>query len=137
MGAAEFDLSSLTSARPSVWSTATVKLDGPKAQGSITISARPYAQPSVTVLRAQNLRNADFSKKNDVSDPYVRLSGLTDVKQKWGETRTTMDNLNPIWNETFEIPITVLLLNWCGALSKFSLGVWDEDNHDNWDESSE
>jgi len=55
----------------------------------------------VSLLRAYDLRNADFNflgEKSDVSDPFVTLSlGLEDKRSK-----TVPDSLAPEWNEEFE-----------------------------------
>lgn len=53
----------------------------------------------VVVGRGQGLKNVDLMGK---SDPYVILWLRTGHKFK---TRVIDNNLNPVWNETFEIPV--------------------------------
>jgi Ca2+-dependent lipid-binding protein len=54
----------------------------------------------VKVLDAKNLRIAD---RNGFSDPYVKVSlGLQGSKK----TAVKSKNLNPIWNEEFQFPIS-------------------------------
>jgi Ca2+-dependent lipid-binding protein len=52
------------------------------------------------VLKGINLLDADFGLVRK-SDPYVKISGVG-VKFK---TKVVYNNLNPIWNETFNIVI--------------------------------
>ena len=52
------------------------------------------------VLKGVNLLDADFGLVRK-SDPYVKLSA-SGVKLK---TKVVYNNLNPIWNETFNIVI--------------------------------
>ncbi len=53
------------------------------------------------VLKGINLIGADFGLVRKSSDPYVKLSGVG-VKFK---TKVVYNNLNPIWNETFNVII--------------------------------
>ncbi|KAH9544347.1 hypothetical protein CY35_13G114600 [Sphagnum magellanicum] len=60
----------------------------------------PIAMVHVKVLDAKNLRIADM---NGFSDPYVKVSlGLQGSKK----TAVKSKNLNPIWNEEFQFPIS-------------------------------
>jgi hypothetical protein len=62
----------------------------------------------VSILRGQDLLNKDFSiTGKDVSDPFVKFTALNkDNKQlcKWS-TKVIDNNLNPVWNEQFSVPI--------------------------------
>ena len=71
---------------------------------------RPYFDPVVAVRRGVQLRNADgfFGK----SDPFAKVLGVVGASANWGETKTIRDNLNPVWEEEFQLPI----------LSKMPLG---------------
>jgi Ca2+-dependent lipid-binding protein len=61
------------------------------------LELKPQGKLSVTVVRANNLINADLVGK---SDPYVVLYVRPMFKVK---TKVIDDNLNPEWNETFEV----------------------------------
>jgi Ca2+-dependent lipid-binding protein len=61
------------------------------------LELKPQGKLSVTVVRANNLINTDFIGK---SDPYVVLYVRPMFKVK---TKVIDDNLNPEWNETFEV----------------------------------
>ena len=50
------------------------------------------------MIKGINLLDADFSLVGK-SDPYVKISGIG-IKLK---TKVILNNLNPIWNETFDI----------------------------------
>eukprot|EP00116_Pleurobrachia_bachei_P000573 sb/3460835/ len=77
---------------------------------------------TVTIKGASNLPNADgrnlklkfdslFSnkeKKKDLSDPYVSISI---DRHKILQTKVIKDDLNPVWNETFETEVSVLPLS--------------------------
>ena len=73
------------------WSAETIPLtgaapNGKQAKGTVTLLVRPYADTTVNVLRAMNLRNADglFG----LSDPYAKLLGLSGQSQGWGQSKT-------------------------------------------------
>ena len=57
----------------------------------------------VHVIKGVNLKDADFGFMGK-SDPYVKISGVG-VTLK---TKVVNDNLNPVWNETFNILIDEL-----------------------------
>ncbi|KAJ4778702.1 Calcium-dependent lipid-binding (CaLB domain) family protein [Rhynchospora pubera] len=61
------------------------------------LELKPQGRLSVTVIRANNLMNTDIVGK---SDPYVVLYVRPMFKVK---TKVIDNNLNPEWNETFEI----------------------------------
>lgn len=61
------------------------------------LELKPQGKLSVTVVRANNLINTDLIGK---SDPYVVLYVRPMFKVK---TKVIDDNLNPEWNETFEV----------------------------------
>ncbi|KAL3700745.1 hypothetical protein R1sor_018767 [Riccia sorocarpa] len=58
----------------------------------------PQGMLSVTVVKAHHLKNKDLLGK---SDPYVMLR----VGDSTRQTKTIMNNLNPEWNETLNIPV--------------------------------
>lgn len=68
----------------------------------------------VSVLRAKQLKNADFL---GLSDPYVKLK-LKDSTQK---TKVIMNNLNPEWNETFTMVVND------PETDSLEISVWDWD----------
>jgi hypothetical protein len=77
------------------------------AKGEIFVEVRAYSDPTVTVVGAKNLRNADgFLGK---SDPYARLTGLTDKLANWGETVTVRDDMSPAWNSSFSVKLLAAL----------------------------
>ena len=53
------------------------------------------------MLKGINLIGADFGLVRKSSDPYVKISSVG-VKIK---TNVVYNNLNPIWNETFNVII--------------------------------
>ena len=58
---------------------------------------------SVTVHEARSLRNLD---KKTVSDPYARVYLLPDDKPTYKRrTKIIKNNLNPVWQETFDYPM--------------------------------
>ena len=60
---------------------------------------------SVTVHEARYLRNLD---KKSVSDPYARVYLAPDGKPSYKrKTRIIKNNLNPVWQETFDYPISL------------------------------
>jgi hypothetical protein len=61
------------------------------------LELKPHGKLTVTVVRADSLKNMEFIGK---SDPYVVLFIRPIFKEK---TRVIDDNLNPEWNETFEL----------------------------------
>lgn len=61
------------------------------------LELKPQGKLTVTVKRANNLPNADVIGK---SDPYVVLYIRPMFKVK---TKVIDNNLNPEWNETFEV----------------------------------
>jgi hypothetical protein len=40
-----------------------------------------------------------------ISDPFVRLTGLTGASMRWAATKTKRDTLSPTWNETFTVDL--------------------------------
>lgn len=63
-----------------------------------------------------NLLNRDDLKGKDVSDPVVYLEIEGDTKFEKLQSKIIFDNLNPLWNETFEIPCTNIPKNKINAL---------------------
>ena len=61
------------------------------------LELKPQGKLSVTVVKATSLKNKELIGK---SDPYVRLYVRPMFKVK---TKVIDDNLNPEWNETFEL----------------------------------
>ncbi|KAL5210542.1 hypothetical protein ABZP36_006165 [Zizania latifolia] len=61
------------------------------------LELKPHGKLTVTVVRAESLKNKELIGK---SDPYVSLYIRPMFKEK---TRVIDDNLNPEWNETFEL----------------------------------
>ncbi|CAL5089967.1 unnamed protein product [Urochloa decumbens] len=61
------------------------------------LELKPQGRLSVTVVKATSLKNKELIGK---SDPYVRLYVRPMFKVK---TKVIDDNLNPEWNETFEM----------------------------------
>lgn len=76
---------------------------------------------TVKIIQAEGLKACDM---NGLSDPYVTL--MDQVSRKTvGKTRTIYEDLNPVWNETFEMATTGP--KWLTAT------IWDENsisNHD-------
>lgn len=58
---------------------------------------KPQGRLTVTVVKANELKNKELIGK---SDPYavIHIRPLFKVK-----TKVVEDNLNPVWNETFEV----------------------------------
>ena len=56
------------------------------------------------MIKGINLKDADFGLVRK-SDPYVKISGAGGLKLK---TKVIQNNLNPVWNETFNIMIDEL-----------------------------
>lgn len=61
------------------------------------LELKPQGKLTVTIVRATSLKNQEFVGK---SDPYVVLYVRPVFKVK---TKVVDDNLNPVWNETFEL----------------------------------
>lgn len=63
---------------------------------------------SITVHQAQNLKNVEKNaKKNDLSDPYVRIYLVPDEKKRFKrKTKVVKNNLNPKWDETFDYKLS-------------------------------
>ncbi|XP_019161057.1 PREDICTED: synaptotagmin-4-like [Ipomoea nil] len=61
------------------------------------LELKPQAKVTITIIKANDLKNREVIGK---SDPYaiVYIRPLFKVK-----TKTIDDNLNPVWNETFEL----------------------------------
>lgn len=57
----------------------------------------------VCIVEAKGLRNADSGVLNDVSDPYCTV--WTVSKKTSRKTRVVNNNLNPVWRETFVMPL--------------------------------
>ncbi|KAJ7297491.1 hypothetical protein O6H91_Y052800 [Diphasiastrum complanatum] len=62
---------------------------------------QPVGMLHVTVVRAANLNKKDLLGK---SDPYVKLT-LGEGTLGRRKTTTKMSNLNPEWNESFNLPV--------------------------------
>lgn len=71
---------------------------------------------TIKIVEATDLRACD---SNGLSDPYVTLV-LDSRKKQIGRTRTIYEDLNPVWNETFEFTL--------GEASSVWLTVWDENS---------
>lgn len=71
---------------------------------------------NLKIVKAEDLKACDM---NGLSDPYVRIIDTTTSKQI-GKTRTIYEDLNPEWDETFEIPCTSSIV--------LTATVWDEDS---------
>ncbi|TVU47706.1 hypothetical protein EJB05_07313, partial [Eragrostis curvula] len=80
------------------------------------LELKPHGKLTVTVVRADSLKNKELIGK---SDPYVVLFIRPIFKEK---TRVIDDNLNPEWNETFE------LIAEDKETQSLVLEVFDEDN---------
>ncbi|KAL2514993.1 Calcium-dependent lipid-binding (CaLB domain) family protein [Forsythia ovata] len=61
------------------------------------LELKPQGKLTVTVVRANNLKNKELIGK---SDPYVVVYVRPMFKVK---TKVIEDNLNPVWNQTFEL----------------------------------
>jgi Ca2+-dependent lipid-binding protein len=61
------------------------------------LELKPQGRLSVTVVKATSLRNKEMIGK---SDPYVKLYVRPMFKVK---TKVIDDDLNPEWNETFDL----------------------------------
>jgi len=61
------------------------------------LELKPHGKLTVTVVRAESLKNKELIGK---SDPYVVLFIRPMFREK---TSVIDDNLNPQWNETFEL----------------------------------
>jgi tellurium resistance protein TerZ len=128
LGRVQFDLGALASS--DAWRSETTALSGvakggQAAKGTVTISVRLYADPVIQVKRGIKLRNADgfFGK----SDPFVRLQGLLGTSANWGETKTVRDSLDPVWDQSFRIPL-LSKMPMGGKLLPLHVGVFDEDD---------
>uniref|UniRef100_A0ACD5TWS0 Uncharacterized protein n=1 Tax=Avena sativa TaxID=4498 RepID=A0ACD5TWS0_AVESA len=80
------------------------------------LELKPQGKVTVTVVRGESLKNKEFIGK---SDPYVVLFIRPMFKER---TRVIDDNLNPEWNETFE------LIAEDKETQHIILEVFDEDN---------
>ena len=92
---------------------------GEQAVGELSFQIE-YIPPSfdgklnISVIKAQNLRNADTFGK---SDPYVVI--LVD-DEKVAKTKTIDNNLSPTWNENFVCLVA-------GQRNAVFFTVWDDD----------
>ncbi|XP_042392307.1 calcium-dependent lipid-binding protein-like [Zingiber officinale] len=80
------------------------------------LELKPQGKLTVTIVRATSLKNQELVGK---SDPYVVLYVRPVFKVK---TKVVDDNLNPVWNETFE------LLAEDKETQSINFEVYDEDN---------
>lgn len=71
---------------------------------------------TIKIIEASDLRACD---SNGLSDPYVTIV-LDATKKQIGRTQTIYEDLNPVWNETFELTLT--------DASSLYLNVWDENS---------
>lgn len=64
---------------------------------SSELELKPQGKVAVTIVKANNLKNMEMIGK---SDPYavVHIKPLFKVK-----TNVVDNNLNPVWNQTFEL----------------------------------
>jgi len=72
----------------------------------------------ITVVSAKRLQNYDAGGY-DLSDPYCKFEICGRPQMVW-RTRVVRDNLNPVWNETFEV-------NECYPGDKLKFAIYDED----------
>lgn len=61
------------------------------------LELKPQGKLAVTIVKANNLKNMEMIGK---SDPYVVLHVRPLFKVK---TKVVDNNLNPVWNQTFEL----------------------------------
>eukprot|EP00930_Biecheleria_cincta_P017070 TRINITY_DN13674_c0_g1_i1.p1 TRINITY_DN13674_c0_g1~~TRINITY_DN13674_c0_g1_i1.p1 ORF type:complete len:326 (-),score=49.46 TRINITY_DN13674_c0_g1_i1:627-1604(-) len=73
----------------------------------------------ITVTGARGLRNTDFGSDHDKSDPYVVCKIPAKAYSQW-RSKTIQDNLNPVWNQTFEMSTYV-------AGDSLEFTVYDDD----------
>lgn len=71
---------------------------------------------TMRIVQAENLKSCDM---NGLSDPYVTLVDQQTRKQI-GKTRTIFEDLNPVWDETFEVATN--------GSAWITATVWDEDS---------
>lgn len=115
------------------WNEMTLPLqqsftDANRAKGTVTVSVRPYVNPTVTVVSASKLRNADgmFNK----SDPFARVTGLLSRERNWGETDTVRDSLDPVFPSSpnsFEVDARQQSTAAIYKLEHLVIELWDED----------
>lgn len=66
---------------------------------SVQASAQEQNTWTVTVVKAQNLKNRDWGARR-LSDPYVKVRGLINNESRIWKTRVIKDSLSPVWNES-------------------------------------
>ncbi|ODQ65445.1 hypothetical protein NADFUDRAFT_70902 [Nadsonia fulvescens var. elongata DSM 6958] len=96
-------------------------LDSEVLANAILAIEKNHKRPSsflftIRIVQAESLKACDL---NGLSDPYVTIIDQESRKQI-GKTRTIYQDLNPYWDESFEV-IT-------GGPSWLTLTVWDEDS---------
>jgi len=69
-------------------------------------SVQPKGVFRISVIKGVDLKNADMGLLGK-SDPYVKISGVGVTRR----TKVINNNLNPVWNETFNIMIDELSPN--------------------------
>ncbi|EQC29479.1 hypothetical protein SDRG_12727 [Saprolegnia diclina VS20] len=60
--------------------------------------------PNVLIVKIESAKDLPSVDSNGASDPFVRVTVGNDVRK----TSTKLKTLTPVWNETFEIPVSAL-----------------------------
>jgi Ca2+-dependent lipid-binding protein len=76
-----------------------------------------YGVARIEIFSAKDLMKSDSWFGGGASDPYVKITG-TNSGWDYGETRVVYNNVNPVWNQVFYIPIYDLN-------DKFKIQVYD------------
>ncbi|CAG8695139.1 2335_t:CDS:2, partial [Acaulospora morrowiae] len=71
----------------------------------------------IEIISAKGLKQVDTWLGGGSSDPYAKISNVT-TGLEYGETRVIYNNLNPVWNQVFYIPVYDLQ-------EKFKIHVYD------------
>ncbi|CAG8806310.1 9779_t:CDS:1, partial [Racocetra fulgida] len=58
----------------------------------------------IEIICAKNLKPTDSFFAGDATDPYVRISNIA-TSWVYGDSRVIYNNLNPVWEQVFYIPI--------------------------------
>ncbi|OQS01372.1 hypothetical protein ACHHYP_01203 [Achlya hypogyna] len=113
-----FELNQRRPSAPNLMPRSSREVSGRSESSDSSATFEPLTPPNVLVVKVENAKDLPSADSNGASDPFVRITVGNEVRK----TSTKYKTLTPVWNESFEIPVSSL-----GSEVLFE--VCDEDKH--------